>query len=234
MRNPDMISRRFLLTGLAAAALFPISGTARAELVYNAAEHKWEDIDLKRRQYLRSSPPARFSRRSVLISTKETPGTIVIDTDSKFLYLVTSQNQAIRYGLGVGREGFGWGGTVKVGRKEEWPVWTPPAEMRAREAAVGHKLPLSMPGGPENPLGARAMYLFKGSADTMFRIHGTNQPWSIGQNLSSGCFRMMNKDVEDLYRRVNIGTKVIVIGPGQSASRYVAEASNPIAFLFGS
>jgi lipoprotein-anchoring transpeptidase ErfK/SrfK len=228
-----MISRRFLLTGLAAAAIAPVAGTARAEQVYNAAERRWEEVDLKRRQYLRN-PPARFSRRSVLISTKETPGTIVIDTDSKFLYLVTAPNQAIRYGLGVGREGFGWGGVVKIGRKEEWPTWTPPPEMRVREAAAGHHLPASMPGGIDNPLGARAMYLFKGSADSMYRIHGTNQPWSIGQNLSSGCFRMLNKDVEDLYRRVPVGTKVIVVGPGQSAARHLAEASNPIAFLFGS
>ena len=232
-RETEMISRRTLLKGLGGAAVLPFAGIARAELVYNTAERKWEDIDLRRRQYLRSDPPARFHRRSVLISTKESPGTIIIDTDSKYLYLVTSQNKAIRYGLGVGRDGFGWGGVVKVGRKEEWPIWTPPAEMRAREAANGHFLPASMPGGVENPLGARAMYLFRGSEDTMFRIHGTNQPWSIGLNLSSGCFRMMNKDVEDLYSRVAIGTKVIVIGPGESAARHLAEATNPLAFLFG-
>jgi len=229
-----MISRRSLIRGLGAVAgAAALPSAAMSELYYNVSERRWEDIDLKRRQYLRKEPPARFKRRSVLISTKEAPGTIIIDTDDKHLFLIETPNRAIRYGLGVGRDGFGWGGVVKVGRKEEWPTWTPPPEMRARERAEGRILPASMPGGPENPLGARAMYLFKGNQDTLYRIHGTNQPWSIGQNLSSGCFRMMNKDVEDLYRRVGIGTKVIVIGPGQSAARYLAEASNPLEFLFG-
>ncbi len=120
-----------------------------AEQYYNVAERKWEDIDLKRRQYLRKEPPARFQRRSVFISTKEEPGTIIIHSDAKYLYLIQSPNRAIRYGLGVGRDGFGWGGIVKIGRKEEWPTWTPPPEMRAREAANGHILPVSMPGTRE-------------------------------------------------------------------------------------
>jgi len=168
----------------------------------------------------------------VFIATKEAPGTIIIDSDKKYLYYVLSPGRAIRYGLGVGRDGFGWGGIVKIGRKQEWPTWTPPAEMRVRERKQGHILPVSMKGGVDNPLGARAMYLFKGGTDTMYRIHGTNQPWSIGLNLSSGCFRMMNKDVEDLYARAKVGTKVIVVGPGDSAAKYLNQG-NPLLEIFG-
>lgn len=236
-RDRFMITRRSLLLGIGASAVcasaLPAAGPANAELVYNAMERRWEDIDPMRRLHSRKNPPAKFRRRTVMISTQEAPGTIIIDSDSKYLYYITGPNRAIRYGIGVGREGFGWGGTVKVGRKEEWPTWTPPPEMRARERANGHILPISMKGGVDNPLGARAMYLFKGAQDTMYRIHGTNQPWSIGLNLSSGCFRMMNKDVEDLYARTGIGTKVIVVGPGQNASRYLNTLSNPLSAIFG-
>jgi lipoprotein-anchoring transpeptidase ErfK/SrfK len=117
----------------------------------------------------------------------------------------------MRYGVGVGREGFGWKGAVTVGRKAEWPTWTPPAEMRAREAKRGRKLPVRMEGGPNNPLGARALYLHRGGADTLYRIHGTNEPWTIGLNVSSGCIRLVNDDVVDLYRRVKTGAKVVVL-----------------------
>ncbi|UJW76193.1 L,D-transpeptidase [Rhizobium sp. SL42] len=158
--------------------------------------------------------PEKFKRRAVRLQTNEQPGTIIIDTNNKFLYLVEGKNRALRYGVGVGREGFGWSGVVKIGRKEEWPTWRPPAEMRRREAAKGHILPVVQEGGVDNPLGARAMYLYKGGRDTIFRIHGTNQPWTIGLNMSSGCIRMMNKDVEHLYERASIGSKVIVVGPG--------------------
>ncbi|MBW9116021.1 L,D-transpeptidase [Rhizobium cauense] len=156
----------------------------------------------------------QFKRQRVRLVTNEVPGTIIIDTNNKFLYLVETKNRATRYGIGVGREGFGWSGVVKIGRKAEWPGWTPPPEMRIREAAKGHILPAYQEGGEDNPLGARAMYLYKGGNDTSFRIHGTNQPWSIGLNMSSGCIRMMNKDVIDLYERAQVGTKVIVVGPG--------------------
>jgi lipoprotein-anchoring transpeptidase ErfK/SrfK len=156
----------------------------------------------------------KFKRRVVRLATNEAPGTIIVDTDNKFLYYVEDRNRATRYGIGVGKDGFGWSGVVKVGRKAEWPSWTPPAEMRRREAAKGRILPAVQQGGIDNPLGARALYLYKGGHDTIFRIHGTNQPWTIGLNMSSGCIRMMNKDVEHLYARAGIGTKVIVIGPG--------------------
>ena len=135
------------------------------------------------------------------------PGTIVIDTQAKFLYLVEADGQARRYGVGVGKEGFGWTGTETITNKREWPTWTPPAEMRAREKAKGKILPVTMEGGPANPLGARALYL----GSTLYRIHGTNAPWTIGTNVSSGCIRMRNEDVTDLYERVKIGTKVVVI-----------------------
>lgn len=166
------------------------------------------------REMMKRPVPEQFKRRLVRLSTNEAPGTIIVDTNNKFLYFVEGNNKAIRYGIGVGREGFGWSGIVKIGRKEEWPSWRPPAEMRSREARRGHFLPEVQKGGVDNPLGARAMYLYKGNQDTIFRIHGTNQPWSIGLNLSSGCIRMNNKDVEDLYQRADLGAKVIVVGPG--------------------
>ena len=139
--------------------------------------------------------------------TSEKPGTIVIDPRRRYLYLIMSGGKAQRYGVGVGRDGFGWSGTVKVGRKAEWPTWTPPAEMRKRQPY----LPVSMKGGLDNPLGARALYLYDGGRDTLFRIHGSNEPWTIGQAVSSGCFRMRNEDVIELYRRVGVGTKVVVL-----------------------
>jgi lipoprotein-anchoring transpeptidase ErfK/SrfK len=138
--------------------------------------------------------------------TDEPPGTIVIDTHQYYLYRVLEGGRAQRYGVGVGREGFGWSGRVHVGRKAEWPRWTPPAEMRRRQPY----LPVSMKGGPDNPLGARALYLYDGGRDTMYRIHGSNQPWTIGHAVSSGCIRMRNEDVIELYKAVRVGTPVVV------------------------
>ncbi len=139
--------------------------------------------------------------------TQEPPGTIVIDTASRHLYYVQPDGQAIQYGIGVGREGFAWKGVALVGRKAEWPRWIPPKDMLSRRP----DLPESMDGGLENPLGARALYLFKGKTDTLFRIHGTNEPDTIGKAVSSGCIRMMNADVLDLYQRVSVGTRVVVL-----------------------
>ncbi len=148
-------------------------------------------------------------RTAVVVAnpTNEPPGTIVIDTGSRHLYLIQPNGRAIAYGIGVGRQGFEWKGTARVGRKAEWPRWIPPKEMLARRP----ELPESMDGGIENPLGARALYLYKGNKDTLFRIHGTNEPNTIGQAVSSGCIRMMNADVMDLYRRVGVGTRVVVL-----------------------
>jgi lipoprotein-anchoring transpeptidase ErfK/SrfK len=148
----------------------------------------------------------KFRRAVVEDPTGERPGTIVIDTGARYLYLVQADGKAIRYGVGVGREGFLWKGRATIGRKAEWPGWTPPPPMRKRQP----NLPAYMPGGPNNPLGARALYLHKGGRDSMYRIHGTNEPHTIGHAMSSGCIRMLNADVIDLYSRVGPGTRVVV------------------------
>jgi len=139
--------------------------------------------------------------------TEEKPGTITVDTTNRYLYLSLPNGQAVRYGVGVGREGFTWKGVTRIGRKEAWPDWTPPKEMLKRRP----DLPRHMAGGKDNPLGARAMYLYSGERDTMFRIHGSNEPWSIGEAVSSGCIRMLNDDVADLFNRVKVGTTVKVL-----------------------
>ena len=145
----------------------------------------------------------RFRRQVVDYPSREAAGTVIVDTPHTYLYYVLGNGKAIRYGIGVGRDGFTWSGTETVSRKAEWPDWTPPPEMIARQPY----LPRFMAGGPSNPLGARAMYL----GNTIYRIHGTNAPETIGQNVSSGCIRLVNEDVMDLYSRVNVGTKVIVL-----------------------
>jgi lipoprotein-anchoring transpeptidase ErfK/SrfK len=152
-----------------------------------------------------SHPPVdpKFDRQIVAYDGKEQPGTIVIDTPHKFLYLVQEGGKAMRYGIGVGKPGFTWSGVKTITAKREWPDWRPPDEMIARRP----DLPRYMAGGPENPLGARAMYL----GSTLYRIHGSNEPWTIGANVSSGCIRLRNADVIDLYGRVQVGTKVIVL-----------------------
>jgi len=147
--------------------------------------------------------PARLRRQVVSYSTREAPGTVIIDTPNTYLYLVLGNGQAMRYGIGIGRDGFTWSGTQTITRKSEWPAWTPPPEMIARQPY----LPRHMAGGPGNPLGARAMYL----GGTIYRIHGTNAPETIGTRVSSGCLRLTNEDVSDLYSRVSVGTKVIVL-----------------------
>jgi lipoprotein-anchoring transpeptidase ErfK/SrfK len=150
-----------------------------------------------------TAEPFRFKRQIVDYRTAESAGTVIIDTAHTYLYFVLGNGKAIRYGIGVGREGFTWSGTQTVSRKAEWPDWTPPAEMLQRQPY----LPRFMAGGPQNPLGARAMYL----GGTVYRIHGTNAPATIGGRVSSGCIRMVNEDVVDLYSRVTVGTKVIVL-----------------------
>ncbi|AWI56117.1 L,D-transpeptidase [Sinorhizobium fredii] len=204
-------TRLAALTIAAAAFLAAANASAFTPADIVGAKVKRSDVVLAAQP---KKPPQRFWRTKVRFRTDEAPGTVIVDTNNKYLYYIDGPNRATRYGIGVGREGFGWSGVVKVGRKAEWPSWTPPAEMRQREKAKGRILPITQEGGIDNPLGARALYLYKGGRDTIFRIHGTNQPWTIGQNMSSGCIRMMNEDVEHLYDRAPIGTKVIVIGPG--------------------
>ena len=162
----------------------------------------------------RSSPKPRGNKYNpellpqvVNYSGGHKAGTLIVDTQTRFLFLVMKNGSARRYGIGVGKPGFEWSGKHKVTRKAEWPTWTPPKEMIKREAAKGHYIPDFMEGGPKNPLGARALYL----GSTLYRIHGTNQPWSIGKAVSSGCIRMRNEDVMDLYERVKLGTQVVVI-----------------------
>jgi lipoprotein-anchoring transpeptidase ErfK/SrfK len=149
-----------------------------------------------------ASLPAEFQKQMVFYRSLESPGTVIIDTPSRHLFLIESPTSALRYGIGVGRDGFTWNGILQITRKAEWPDWHPPPEMIARQPY----LPRFMAGGPGNPLGARAMYL----GNTVYRIHGTNAPETIGQAVSSGCFRLVNDDVIDLYNRIPVGTRVIV------------------------
>ncbi len=155
----------------------------------------------------------RFMRREADYHGKEAPGTIIVDTPHHFLFLVEAGGKAMRYGIGVARTGFSWSGVHKITAKREWPNWVPPKEMLARQPY----LPRIMPGGPNNPLGARALYI----GHTLYRIHGSNEPWTIGHNVSSGCIRMRNEDVIDLYKRVSIGNTVVVLGPHGSDRDYI-------------
>ncbi|MBO6758834.1 MAG: L,D-transpeptidase [Roseibium sp.] len=145
-------------------------------------------------------------RKMVKYTGPYAPGTIIIDTSERRLYHVRPDGKAMKYGVGVGREGFQWAGTHRITRKAEWPGWTPPPQMRARERAKGRILPAHMPGGPNNPMGARALYI----GSTLYRIHGTTEPWTIGSAVSSGCIRMANNDVKHLYKHATIGSKVVV------------------------
>jgi lipoprotein-anchoring transpeptidase ErfK/SrfK len=215
-----MIKLSHVLTGalVAASALFADWATAapagfpfmssRADQMAPVEEQTEQGFEL----------PAKFKRQVIAYSGGEAPGTIVIDTGNTFLYLVMPGNRAMRYGIGVGRDGFRWSGTQAITKKAEWPDWTPPAEMIARQPY----LPRFMAGGETNPLGARAMYL----GSTIYRIHGTNAPSTIGTRVSSGCIRLTNDDVADLYSRVNVGTKVIVLNTADH--RVEAPTSRPL------
>ncbi|MCT7663135.1 L,D-transpeptidase [Shinella kummerowiae] len=225
-----------LATAFAATAVMPLtSANAFPAAVQGSNVETTSNVTLVQQYQSKKQVAAKYKRTKVRFVTDQAPGTVIVDTNNKYLYYVEGNNKATRYGIGVGRDGFGWSGVVKVGRKAEWPSWTPPAEMRQREAKKGRILPVVQPGGEDNPLGARALYLFKGGRDTIFRIHGTNQPWTIGQNMSSGCIRMMNKDVEHLYARADVGTKVVVVGPGnrQGAVDYNDRGVDFFGNLFG-
>lgn len=219
-----MNRRSFFLSGLALAA-FPMS--AAGDTRYNFQARTWATPQRAPQQQSFFQPQRWQGDRSgawgsqrgsyrgkeiVAYPTNEKPGTIIINTSERRLYYVLGGGQAIRYGVGVGRQGFQWSGVAKVGAKREWPAWHPPAEMIERELVqYGRQLPTRMEGGPGNPLGARALYLYEGGRDTLYRIHGTNEPRTIGLATSSGCIRMLNEEVIDLYNRVPMGAKVIVI-----------------------
>ena len=167
---------------------------------------------------------ALLLRQVVAYPTHERPGTIIVDPANHFLYFIHDAGQAIRYGVGVGAEGFLWSGRATVHSKQEWPDWYPPAEMLARKPELRQHMVqlqsgIGMKGGPDNPIGARAMYLWSGNKDTLYRIHGTNEPGTIGTNVSSGCIRLTNEDIVDLYNRTPIGAKVIVFGTGKRAGQ---------------
>lgn len=152
----------------------------------------------------------RFYRQVVDYDSAETTGTIIVDTPNRFLYLTMEGRRAMRYGVGIGRDGFAWGGRARIAYKREWPTWTPPTEMIARQPEL-EKYRHGMPPGLDNPLGARALYIFEGRKDTLYRLHGTAEDWSIGRAVSSGCVRLLNQDIIDLYSRVPNNTKIVVL-----------------------
>jgi lipoprotein-anchoring transpeptidase ErfK/SrfK len=165
----------------------------------------------------------RYMRQAVSYPSAEPPGTIIVDPQNHFLYFIEGSGRAIRYGIGVGRQGFTWSGTATVRNKQEWPDWYPPREMIERKPELMSQVStlqsgLGVRGGPDNPLGARALYLWQGNKDTLYRIHGTNEPDTIGRSVSSGCIRMLNQDVIDLYQRTPLGAKVVVLGAAAQAA----------------
>ena len=193
--------------GLSLLSLFGDQDSATTQEYPDGAEEMQATYDDGRDNTEISRKTPTTTKEIVSDPTNQRPGTITVDTMNRALYLSLPNGQAVRYGVGVGREGFTWSGHVRIGRKESWPVWTPPADMLKRRP----DLPKHMAGGIDNPLGARAMYLYSGERDTMFRIHGSNEPWTIGEAVSSGCIRMLNADISDLYSRVKVGSLVIVL-----------------------
>jgi lipoprotein-anchoring transpeptidase ErfK/SrfK len=204
VRGIALLLGALLLGGCMQATLEPAS-----DANLNARDKKM----LANAPYSKASVPMAFQRAIVTYHRKEAPGSIVVDSDARYLYYVLPDNRAIRYGVTVGEEALSWYGIARVGRKEEWPSWTPTAETKKR---LGD-LPNFVEGGAHNPMGARGIYLYQGSKDTLFRIHGTNQPEYIGQAISSGCIRMTNEDVIDLYNRVKMGAIVVVLAPSGRA-----------------
>ena len=211
-----MISRRVFL---AVAAGAPLAGCQTARQTVAAGDDdmagwyvgQMEDQPHPIPLIDRSKLKPEYARQTVDYDGGQAPGTIVVDIDQRMLYLAQGGGKAIRYGVGVGKQGFSWRGTARVGRKAVWPDWTPTATM----VSLKPDLPRHRKGGLDNPLGARSLYLYQGNRDTLFRIHGTNEPWSIGEQVSSGCVRMLNEDVFDLYNRVPVGTTVLVRRSGR-------------------
>jgi lipoprotein-anchoring transpeptidase ErfK/SrfK len=217
-----MRSVLFLMIGL-------MLGGCMQETLEPASEAGWTVRDkqlMAHLPYAQADIPVQYRRTIVDYSRKEAPGTIVIDEDNKYLYFVLPHDKAIRYGITVGEEAQAWSGIAKIGRMQEWPDWIPTAGEQARLGPF----PARVPGGPRNPMGARGMYLYSNGQDTLYRIHGTNQPEYIGQAISSGCIRMTNENVIDLYRRVHVGTIVVVLKPTTNLTSEVA-ASGPISPL---
>ena len=219
-RRAALLGLPLFLAGCAAGGrMRSIPGSGVGSFAFASPAGDWRTIYAARRDNGReiealdmSRIDRQYLRHTVAWAGDEAPGTIVVDPYERFLYHVESRDRATRYGVGVGREGFSWAGRARIGGKSgPWPTWTPPHEMTLRDKAAA-KWAGGMPGGPDNPLGARALYLFQGSRDTLYRIHGNNDETSIGKAVSSGCIRMLNHDVVDLYGRVGVGTPVIVLG----------------------
>jgi lipoprotein-anchoring transpeptidase ErfK/SrfK len=226
-RSRDLEDRRVRSTGLAklfaAGKLFSAGlgvlalGGCMQSTLAPSSEASFTQRDrqlLTHAPYAQATIPDTYRRHIVDYARKEQPGTILVDSDARFLYYVLPDGKAIRYGVAVGEEAMAWSGVAKVGRMAEWPDWIPTPEIRARLGPF----PPRVPGGAANPLGARALYLYEGNKDTLYRIHGTNQPEYIGQAISSGCIRMTNEDVIDLFGRVQQGAVVVVLPPTRSAS----------------
>ena len=210
------LGKLFAAAAIAVTAAFvgttitPTEAEARrvnGERYFDYDTHQWKVWRGRTSTRGYASNKSPIKKRKVRYSTNQKPGTIVVNTKERRLYLVLENGKALKYGIGVGRDGFRWKGTHRVSRKAEWPGWTPPKRMIARvKRETGKTLKAYYPGGPTNPLGARSLYI----GSTIYRIHGTNQPWTIGQAMSSGCIRLANDDVTDLYKRVKVGAKVVV------------------------
>ena len=209
VRGLALLGAALLLTGCVTAQLEPAS-----EASMTARDKKL----LANAPYANATIPQAYQRAIVKFHRKEAPGSVVIDSDARYLYYVLPDGQAIRYGVIVGEDAQSWSGVAKVGRKEEWPGWTPTEGEKRRLGP----LPNYVEGGPANPMGARGLYLYSSGRDTLYRIHGTNQPEWIGHAISSGCIRMTNEDVIDLYNRVKVGAIVVVLGPRSGESRVAA------------
>jgi len=206
--------------GVLALGLGVVLGGCMQQTIEPASEANWTSRDKKLMAhvpYQKVEIVPEYQRTIVDYHRKEAAGTILIDTDARYLYYVLPDKKAIRYGVTVGEEALVWSGVAKVGRKEEWPTWTPTADIKRR---LGAGVPNFVGPGPHNPMGARGLYLFQGKKDTLYRIHGTNQPEYIGSAISSGCIRMTNEDVIDLYNRAKVGTTVVVLAPNQGDSPY--------------
>jgi lipoprotein-anchoring transpeptidase ErfK/SrfK len=201
-----------LLTGLLGLTLCGCGQTTLSPLSDASLRPRDRQL-LAHPPYAQATIPESYRRHIVDYQRKEAPGTILVDTDARYLYYVLPGGKAIRYGVAVGEEAMAWSGVATVGRMAEWPDWIPTAEIQARLGPY----PQRIPGGPANPLGARALYLYEGNKDTLYRIHGTNQPEYIGRAISSGCIRMTNEDVIDLFDHVKHGATVVVLAPGRSA-----------------
>jgi lipoprotein-anchoring transpeptidase ErfK/SrfK len=208
----DVRKAALLLTGLLLGGCMQ----ATLEPASNASLTPRDKKLLANAPYAQATIPQPYQRHIVDYHRSEAPGSIVVDSDARYLYYVMPNRKAIRYGITVGEDALSFYGVAKVGRKEEWPAWIPTADIKRRMPEV----PNRVEGGPHNPLGARGIYLFRGNKDTLYRIHGTNQPEYIGQAISSGCIRMTNEDVIDLYGRVKVGTIVVVLAPKQGDSPF--------------